>query len=108
MEYDQFQMEQLIMNCWNVTEDIDMLFEEVVEGEPTIDNIANILLGLKELYDIRFQKLFRMFEASIKLTTPDEVVKSFNHKIEKVPSFKEHMDSLKNDEVTFEDSDPCL
>jgi hypothetical protein len=63
----QFDLEQQIMNCWNVTSDLDVLFEELMEGETmTNDRMANIVLGMKELYEIKFEKLFRVFEEYLK------------------------------------------
>ena len=63
---NSFELEQDIMSCWNITNDLDSLFEAVMEKELTKDSIANILLGMKELYDIKFDKLFSTFEKAIK------------------------------------------
>lgn len=57
-----FNLEQQIMSCWNITSDLDTLFESVLESDLSQDQIANIVLGLKQLYDIKFDKLFRTFE----------------------------------------------
>lgn len=62
----QFDLEQDIMSCWNLTSDLDTLFEEVVEGELTKDQISNVLLGLSQLYEIKFNKCFRTFETFLK------------------------------------------
>lgn len=63
---DRFDLEQQILDCWRVTSDLDALFEDVMEN-PDIDNdkIANILLGLSQLYEIKFNKTFRTFEQLI-------------------------------------------
>jgi hypothetical protein len=58
----QFDLEQEIMHCWNITTDLNCLLEEICEGEMTNDRIANILLGMKELYEIKFNKMFGTFE----------------------------------------------
>lgn len=63
---DRFDLEQNIMRCWNVTEDIDLLFENVMESDMTTDDIANALLGMKQLYDMKFEKLWANFEQLIK------------------------------------------
>ena len=65
---DRFDVEQGILTCWNVTSDIDLLFKKVVDGDMTKDEIANFLLGLKVIYDAKFDKLFSDFEDSIKST----------------------------------------
>ena len=60
---DRFDLEQDIMRCWNVVDDIDMLYENVCDNPKfdmpaeTSDRVANALLGLKELYEMRFERL---------------------------------------------------
>lgn len=66
MMYNQFDYEQEIMHCWNVVEDIDLLLEGVMERDLTKDQISNILLGMKEMYQLRFERLFEYFEASLR------------------------------------------
>jgi hypothetical protein len=64
-----YQIEEQIMKCWKVTEDIDDLFEYIVEGEygkMDQDEISNVLMGMKVLYDIKFSKLFEMHEEVVK------------------------------------------
>jgi len=62
---DRFDLEQQIMACWNITSDIDTLCEGVLESDMTTDQIANILLGMKQLYELKFDKMFRTFEELI-------------------------------------------
>lgn len=62
---DRFDLEQQIMACWNVTSDIDTLCEGVLESDMTTDQIANILLGMKQLYELKFDKLFNTFQQLI-------------------------------------------
>ena len=62
---DRFDLEQQIMACWNITSDIDTLCEGVLESDMTTDQIANILLGMKPLYELKFDKMFRTFEELI-------------------------------------------
>jgi hypothetical protein len=59
---NSFQLEQDILACWNITSDIDTLFAAVFEKDLSQDEIANVLLGLKSLYDLKFEKLFATFE----------------------------------------------
>jgi hypothetical protein len=54
------------MNCWNVCDDIGALYEGVCDTDMTQDQIANVLLGLRELYQLKFDTLFQTFEACIK------------------------------------------
>lgn len=65
-EFDRFDFEQQIMNCWNVTTDLHDLQEGVLESNMTKDQITNVLMGMEQLYQLRFDKLFRMFEQGIR------------------------------------------
>ncbi len=59
---DRYDLEQHIMKCWNVTEDIDLLYKNVMEKDMSTDDIANFLLGLKTIYNHKFEELFDTFE----------------------------------------------
>lgn len=64
-----FDLEQEIMQAWNVVDDIDMLYT-YFGNDPSFvgmsakaeDEMMNLLLGLKSLYDVKFDKLFKTFE----------------------------------------------
>jgi hypothetical protein len=62
---DRFDLEQHIMKCWQITDDLDliatMISETNMEAEDQ-DKYMNILIGMKELYNARFDILFRTFE----------------------------------------------
>jgi hypothetical protein len=62
---NRFELEQEIMRCWNVTEDIDVLYRTVMEKDLTKDQIANALLGMKILYEMKFDEMFQTFEKLI-------------------------------------------
>lgn len=66
MPKNRFDMEQEILDCWHVTDDIDVLMEAVMEKDLSTDNIVNVLLGMKDLYHLKFQRLFDTFEQCIK------------------------------------------
>lgn len=59
---DRFDLEQHILKCWNITDDLDVLYKAVCDTEMDTDKIANILLGMKQLYDFKFDILFNCFE----------------------------------------------
>ena len=63
---DRFDLEQHIMKCWNVTEDIDLLNYNVLEKDMSKDEISNFLLGLKTIYNAKFEDLFDNFGELIK------------------------------------------
>jgi hypothetical protein len=64
----QFDLEQRIMQCWQVVDDLDVLFANVMDADPpsTHDEIANVLLGMKQLYDMKFYTLMSTYEKYIK------------------------------------------
>lgn len=64
-EFDRFDFEEQIMSCWNVATDLRDLSEGVIESDLTKDQIANVLMGMEQLYQLRFDKLFRMFEQAV-------------------------------------------
>lgn len=67
MSRTQFDLEQGIMGCWQVTSDLDVLFEELVENDHfTKDQASNFVLGLSTIYEAKFDKLFRTFEEFLK------------------------------------------
>lgn len=65
---DRFDFEQAIMNCWNVTSDIETLRKQMLDTEDSMtqDEIDNYLLGLKTIYDVKFNQLFNMFSDMIR------------------------------------------
>ena len=64
MKGDIFELEQSIMKCWNVVDDIDLLYKQSMDRPKpfTADEWANILLGMKELYQLKFEECFSQFE----------------------------------------------
>lgn len=65
-DYNRFDHEQQIMDCWHVVDDINTLAEAVCEKNLTTDQVSNILIGLSALYGLKFDKLFQTFEQSLK------------------------------------------
>lgn len=79
---DRFKLEEDINNCWRVTDDVSDLTERLLDGYPGIpnltqDQLANILIGITQLYDMKFQKLWDSFcqvcelDAYASADTPD-------------------------------------
>jgi hypothetical protein len=66
MKYDRFDHEQQIMQCWALCEDLKVLSEGVLERNLSSDQIANVLLGMEQLYQLKFEKLFEQLEQSIR------------------------------------------
>ena len=65
---DRFDFEQQIMNCWRVTDDIDLVATMISQsymGPKDQDRFMNVLIGMKELYNARFEELFNTFETLV-------------------------------------------
>jgi hypothetical protein len=62
MMSDRFDFEQQIQKCWLVTDDIYDLSEAILERDLSHDQITNALFGMKEIYEIRFNTLWELFE----------------------------------------------
>lgn len=60
---DQFDLEQGLMDCWHTANDLKLVAENVLSGDsPTPDSVANALLGLAELHELRMRKTWEVFE----------------------------------------------
>lgn len=63
---DRFDLEQQIMECWHVVDDLKTLSEFACEHDDfNRDKVVNITIGLEQLYQLKFDKLFRTFETII-------------------------------------------
>lgn len=65
LEQSRFDLEAALTACWNTKDDIELLYDEVLEGESGSEDIANALLGLSRLHTLRCEKAFRVFEELI-------------------------------------------
>ena len=68
---DRFDLEQEILECWKIVDDIKLLDKNVLEGKVeggnlTQDEISNYLLGLESIYELKFQKMFDTFSSLVK------------------------------------------
>lgn len=60
--------EQHIFDCWNVVKDIDTVFEYIMNSEKVDDDkVANMLLGMRDLYELKFGKLMDDYEKTIEI-----------------------------------------
>lgn len=62
---NRFDLEDDILSCWNIVSDLRALSEAVCNEALNTDKIANILIGLEQLYDIKFNKAFCTLEQLI-------------------------------------------
>ena len=56
-----FDLEQSIMHCWSVVDDIKTVYhsEDLYNDQ---DKMMNVLLGLSTLYQLKFEECFKLFE----------------------------------------------
>ncbi len=61
---DRLDLEQQITKCWFVVDDLkefdEALFEGWIKTDP--DAMSNYILGIANSYDVKFQKLWYLFE----------------------------------------------
>ena len=59
-----YDLEPMIMDCWHVCDDLQVLLRQVGDGErePTQDELMNALLGMKQVYQWKFEQLFFKYE----------------------------------------------
>ena len=69
---NRFTLEQQIMECWQVVDDIDVLYEFIGDDKffegmkpEHQDKIMNLLLGMKEMYGLKFDRTFKTFEQCV-------------------------------------------
>lgn len=67
-----FELEENFMECWNVVDDIRTIYDYVGDDElfeslepEQRDKICNLLLGIKELYSVKFERTFKTLEGAV-------------------------------------------
>lgn len=71
---NRFDLEQAIMVLWDTAEDIQLIYEHYYEHHESmsVDDMANVLLGLQQLVHMRGQKTFDIFERIVR-ENPKEI-----------------------------------
>ena len=59
---DRFDFEQQIQKCWMITDDIGEIAEGILEHDLPKEKIVNALMGVQQLYELKFNKLWDLFE----------------------------------------------
>lgn len=59
-----FDLEQMILACWTLVDELDTVASAVEDGNQ--DEIMNMLVGLKAIYSRKFENLFLAYEAVMK------------------------------------------
>lgn len=65
-------LEEKIMKCWQLVDDLDDVASYIAEGETVnqpadLDKVRNMLVGLSQLYNLRFNTLFENYEELLKV-----------------------------------------
>ena len=95
---DRFDLEQDIMNCWQVVEDLKTFSRRYLDGpKMTEDDVANIMIGIESLYQIKFEQMFNTFEQCIKNRQFD-----YDDRVKRITFLEREINILKN---RFEDHD---
>lgn len=66
---DLFDLEQKILSCWSITDELELIARYIKSGEVQTADIPSLLVGLNNLYNIKFDDLFNEFSK----------VNKFNH-----------------------------
>lgn len=63
----RFKLEDAIMRLWSTTEDVDTLFQYYYERHDSMkpEDVANALLGIKQMIQMRGELAFELFEQLI-------------------------------------------
>ena len=61
-------LEHHIMECWQLVDDVKLLYEQVMDKDlhKDQDRLANALLGLHTLYEMKFERAFNTYEEVLK------------------------------------------
>lgn len=62
----RFELEQAIVACGNIADDLDILMEALANDEVDKDRLFNALSGMRELHDMRCKRAFDIFSAMIR------------------------------------------
>ena len=61
---DRFDLEQNIMQCWNVCDDIQLYLD--MHDNMDEDQRMNYLIGLKQMYQMKFERCWNSFEVCVR------------------------------------------
>ena len=57
-----YDLEPMILDCWRVCDDLEVVFKQVGDDEPTEDELMNALIGMQQVYQWKFEQLFNKYE----------------------------------------------
>ena len=101
-KYDRFDLEQAIMVAWSTCEDIDLIYHNTDNLEMKAehsDSLQNQLLGLRSITELRFEKLWDIFESLVstrKLDTENSMLSDTYNTSEEDIDIEEYLTMLKD------------
>jgi hypothetical protein len=81
---DYFDLETVIHQAWQTSEDIDLFIQQYYDGPRpmTEDEVFNVVHGIKLLNDMRMEKLFDMYRRIFELDEyASDEVKAYREKV---------------------------
>ena len=81
---DYFDLETVIHQAWQTSEDLDLFIKSYYDGPRpmTEDQVFNIVFGIKELNDMRMEKLFDTYRKIFELDEyASDEVKAYREKV---------------------------
>jgi len=72
MTKNRFDLEQEILDCWDICDDLETIYSD--ESLNLNDRVLNVLLGLKELYHMKFERTFATFEKLVTTRQFDKTI----------------------------------
>lgn len=62
---NRFDLEQQILDCWKVVEDIKLVNKNQFEGDLSKDDMWALLEGMAALYELKFNQMWNTFEQCV-------------------------------------------
>lgn len=59
---NRFDLEQQFLDLWKITDELELVYQRVMDRGMTTDEVANVLLGLVSLYELKFGRCWETFE----------------------------------------------
>mgnify|MGYP000002873607 CR=1 FL=1 len=69
---DFYKLEPMILDCWHVCTDLEVVFRQIGDGdrEPTPDEMMNTLIGMQQLYQWKFEQLYNKYDQLLQDALP--------------------------------------
>ena len=98
MKKDRFDLEQAIMVAWSTCEDIDLIYhntDNLSLNAKDADILQNQLLGLRYITELRFEKMWSVFEELIALQALEvpDTEDAYNNEMEEYLAMKDGIES---------------